>query len=60
MQDAAATATGQAGTALIRPEALDESRIEDLIGEHLQHNLEIFHEQVGQGTCAGGGGRGGS
>lgn len=50
LQDAAATAAGQAGTALIRPEALDESRIEDLIGEHLQHNLEIFHEQVGQGS----------
>lgn len=37
-----------AASALIRPEALDESRIEDLIGQHLQHNLEILPEQVGR------------
>lgn len=33
--------------ALVRPEALDESRIEDLIGQHLAHNLEILPEQAG-------------
>lgn len=38
---------------MIRPEALDESRIEDLIGQHLQHNLEILPEQVrdSRGRC---------
>ncbi|KAL4422894.1 hypothetical protein ABPG75_009091 [Micractinium tetrahymenae] len=41
-----AAAAGMAPDALIRPEALDESRIEDLIGQHLQHNLEILPEQV--------------
>jgi hypothetical protein len=43
---AAGTAAGSAG--LIRPEALDESRIEDLIGQHLLHNLEILPEEVGE------------
>ncbi len=42
-----AAAAGMSASALIRPEALDESRIEDLIGQHLQHNLEILPEQVG-------------
>lgn len=32
---------------LVRPEALDEARIEDLIAQHLTHNLEILPEQVG-------------
>lgn len=36
-----------ADMALVRPEALDEARIEDLIGQHLAHNLEILPEQVG-------------
>lgn len=31
---------------LIRPEALDEARIEDLIAQHLTHNLEILPENV--------------
>lgn len=35
-----------ADMALVRPEALDEARIEDLIGQHLAHNLEILPEQV--------------
>ena len=35
------------GMALVRPEALDEARIEDLIGVHLAHNLEILPEQAG-------------
>ena len=29
----------------IRPEALDERQIEDLIAEHLQQHLEILPEQ---------------
>jgi len=29
----------------IRPEALDEHQIEDLIAEHLQQHLEILPEQ---------------
>lgn len=41
-----AAAAGAAAPALVRPEALDESRIEDLIGQHLQHNLEILPEEV--------------
>jgi hypothetical protein len=31
---------------LVRPEALDEARIEDLIAQHLTHNLEILPENV--------------
>ncbi|PSC71365.1 Double-strand break repair MRE11 [Micractinium conductrix] len=42
----AAGGAGAAAGTLIRPEALDESRIEDLIGQHLQHNLEILQEQT--------------
>ncbi|GAB4820162.1 hypothetical protein N2152v2_007208 [Parachlorella kessleri] len=31
---------------MVRPEALDEARIEDLIAQHLTHNLEILPENV--------------
>ena len=36
---------GAALTEGIRPEALDERQIEDLIAEHLQQHLEILPEQ---------------
>ena len=33
---------------MVRPEALDEARIEDLIAQHLTHNLEILPESVSE------------
>lgn len=57
VQEESATRAGNAPVVPIRPEALDEAHIEDLVSQHLQHDLELLPEVVGRGCGAVGGDR---
>ncbi|RMZ55726.1 hypothetical protein APUTEX25_005767 [Auxenochlorella protothecoides] len=43
-REESATRAGNAPVVPIRPEALDEAHIEDLVSQHLQHDLELLPE----------------